>query len=89
MNVRYAPAFLHDLLSLPPKVRERVAALVLDAAPLCQTTRDLPGCKPVYGHLNLYRIRMGDFRIAFRHEDDGAVFLRALKREEIQLPLGN
>lgn len=87
MNVRYAKFFMEDLARLPQKVRERVTALTLDSAPLQQSIFDIPGCKPVYGHSALYRIKMGDYRVAFRFNDETATFLRVISRENIELPL--
>jgi len=64
--LRIHPVALGQLANLPPGVRDRLEERIdqLPQAPRPQ------GCKPLHGRLSgLWRIRVGDWRIAYEVDD--------------------
>ena len=63
------PAAQRELRSLPKsirtRIRNRIDALLIDPRP--------PGVKKLRGFKNLYRIRVGVYRVIYRIEDDRLV----------------
>lgn len=53
-----------DLLQ---RIRETIRSLADDPRP--------PGCKKLAGHADLYRVRVGDWRISYAVEDDRLIVL--------------
>lgn len=49
------------------RIREKISSLATDPRP--------PGCKKLVGHDNLYRVRVGDWRISYAVEDDRLIVL--------------
>ena len=49
------------------RIREKIWDLATDPRP--------PGCKKLAGHDNLYRVRVGDWRISYAVEDDRMIVL--------------
>jgi mRNA interferase RelE/StbE len=76
-------SFLRDLRKLSDedvqkKVRE--AILAVEAA---TDLRDTPNLKKLSGSGPYFRIRIGDYRIGMRVEDDLVTFVRVLHRRDI------
>ena len=49
------------------RIREKISSLATDPRP--------SGCKKLVGHDNLYRVRVGDWRISYAVEDDRLIIL--------------
>jgi mRNA interferase RelE/StbE len=49
------------------RIREKIRTLAADPRP--------PGCKKLAGYDNLYRVRVGDWRISYAVEDDRLIVL--------------
>ena len=49
------------------RIREKISSLATDPRP--------PSCKKLVGHDNLYRVRVGDWRISYAVEDDRLIVL--------------
>jgi mRNA interferase RelE/StbE len=49
------------------RIREKIWSLAEDPRP--------PGCKKLAGYDNLYRVRVGDWRISYAVEDDQLIVL--------------
>jgi mRNA interferase RelE/StbE len=83
VKTSFTGSFLRDLRKLPDDdVREqvRVAILAVEAA---SDLRSLPNLKKLSGGGPYYRIRIGDYRIGMRIEDDVVTFVRVLPRKDI------
>ena len=48
-----------------------------------QNLKDIPNLKKLSGYKNVYRIRVGEYRIGLYVEEDTIVFARILPRKEI------
>ena len=70
-SVVLKPAAVRDLRKLPEDIRRRVAgqidALSWDPQP--------PGAEALQGERNLYRIRVGDYRLIYQIENKALVVL--------------
>lgn len=83
MKTAFTSSFLRDVRKLPDDgVREQVrdAILVVEAAP---DLRSVPNLKKLSGGGPYYRIRLGDYRLGIRFEEDVVTFVRVLPRKDI------
>ena len=64
-EVRFLPSARRDFGALPARDRARVDAAILT---LAESPRP-PRCKKIVGEENLYRIRVGMFRVLYRIKD--------------------
>jgi len=62
----FKPRARRDLAKLPPSIRERVAVAIDQLASQPRP----PGCKKLAGRDELWRIRVGDYRIVYQIHDD-------------------
>jgi mRNA interferase RelE/StbE len=65
------PAAEKQIAKLPTAIRKRIYA-ALDS--LCEQPRPR-GCKKLKGEDNLWRIRVGDYRVVYTIEDDQLIVL--------------
>ena len=70
-TVDFRPAARRQFLRLTPEVqsrlRPRIDALAEDPRP--------PGCKKLQGQENLWRIRIGDYRVVYRIQETRLIIL--------------
>ena len=80
-NIEFAPAVARQVGSIPRKQQMRIAskidALASDPRP--------PGCVKLKGSEDIYRIRVGDYRILYQVRDEALLVLvvKVGKREII------
>lgn len=70
-EVRFRPSARKELDKLPNELFARIAPRIDQ---LAQTPRP-PGLTKLSGHQNLYRIRVGDYRIVYEVPDDQRVVI--------------
>jgi mRNA interferase RelE/StbE len=70
-QVQYSPRAVRDLENLPQKVARRIAT---KADALGDNPRP-PGVMKMEGEANLYRIRVGNYRIIYQIRDNALVVL--------------
>jgi mRNA interferase RelE/StbE len=83
VKTAFTGSFLRDVRKLPDDaVREQVrdAILMVEAAP---DLRSVPNLKKLSGGGSYYRIRLGDYRIGMRVDEDVISFIRVLPRKDI------
>lgn len=83
MKTTFLNSFLRDVRKLPDDaIREQVrdAILSVEAAP---DLRSIANLKKLSGGGPYYRIRLGDYRIGVRVEEDVVTFVRVLPRKNI------
>lgn len=69
--IEYGPGVEKDMLRLPRAVVARV-----DKAILALADEPRPhGCKKLAAHKNLYRVRVGDWRIVYEINDDHRIII--------------
>jgi mRNA interferase RelE/StbE len=64
-EILYSPGARRDLHKLPPGALRRIDPKILA---LAQEPRP-PGCKKLVGSIDMYRIRVGDYRVVYRIDD--------------------
>jgi mRNA interferase RelE/StbE len=85
-RIEFAPAAIRQLRSLPAKIqvriRTRVEALGSDPRPA--------GCRKLRGADDIYRVRVGDYRLLYQVRDDVLLVLvvSVRKREDVYKRLG-
>ena len=83
MKVEFRSSFLKDVKALrgrPLKERIKAAIAQVESAPSLQEIRNL---KKLRGGPDLYRIRIGDYRLGLACEAGTVIFVRCLHRREI------
>lgn len=82
MKIIADKSFAKDLLKLEKKQKQEVVNLIQSLKQI-ETVSEISGIKKLSGFKNLYRIRLGNFRIGFRLEKDKIILIRILHRKDI------
>lgn len=82
MKYDYENSYLRDAKKLPESLREPLQNVILSVKE-AKTLKDIPNLKKLSGYNNVYRIRIGDYRIGLYTEGDILIFARILPRKEI------
>lgn len=82
MKYDYENSYLRDAKKLPESLREPLQNVILSVKE-AKTLKDIPNLKKLSGYNNVYRIRIGDYRIGLYIEGDILIFARILPRKEI------
>lgn len=82
MKYDYENSYLRDAKKLPESLREPIQNVILSVKE-AKTLKDIPKLKKLSGYNNVYRIRIGDYRIGLYVEGDILIFARILPRKEI------
>lgn len=83
MKTEYLPTFVKDLKALKSTpVYTTIKNLAFQDIIACQNLSDISNLKKLKGEDNVYRIRVGDYRIGFFVKDDTITFSRVLHRRE-------
>lgn len=84
MQVEYLPSFIKDLKSLKSNpAYQRIKALTFDEIPASDSLEKINNVKKLKNEDNVYRIRVGDYRIGFFFENETIIFARVRHRKEI------
>ncbi len=75
-------SFLKDLSSLSSKEKKKVEVL-LNNLKKANDLSEVPKIKKIRGYKTLYRIRLGDFRIGIRYQNQTLILIRILRRKDI------
>ena len=83
MNVTFTNSFLKDLR----KIKERALAMrvkeVIESIEQAPTFQEIADLKQLKGSTGYYRIRIGDYRIGLRVDDETITLVRFLHRKEV------
>ncbi len=83
MTVEYDRKFIKDFQVVPEYIQEAFSELNT-AIEEALTIRELPQCKRLTNKGDIYRIRLGDYRVTFSLKDNSTVeFRRILSRGQI------
>ncbi len=82
MQIEIKRSFLKDLKKLPITVQQSALEL-LDALEQVTHPCELTHCKKIQGTPEHYRIRIGDYRVGLRVENDILFIVRCLHRKSI------
>jgi mRNA interferase RelE/StbE len=83
MNILVNKAFLKELTKIPKKERLRVEKLVFEDVENYSHLTQIPNIGKLKGYSNYYKIRIGDYRIGLKYNDDTLIFERILHRKDI------
>ncbi len=70
-KILFKPSAVKQGKKLPTKIQNRIR----EAIDKLKTEPRKVGCKKLRGEVNLYRIRVGDYRIVYEIEDDRLIIL--------------
>ncbi len=82
MNLEISKAFVRDVESLPMHTKKMILE-VINQIQAAKTPHEIHDCLKLKGADDLYRIRMGNYRITFENHDSIAILKRALPRGKI------
>ncbi len=82
MNLEISKAFVKDVEILPGQTKRMILS-VIEEIQAARTLYDLTDCKKLQGVEDLYRIRMGNYRITFEYLASSVILKRVLPRGKI------
>ncbi len=83
MKVEFRSSFLKDVKALRDKsLKERIKAAMAQVE-LAPSLQEIHNLKKLKGGSDLYRIRIGDYRLGLVCEEGTVTFVRCLHRREI------
>jgi mRNA interferase RelE/StbE len=83
MKTDFAQSFARDLRRLPDtSIRRRVQQAIERIEEASRLT-EVPNVEKIQGQSDFYRLRVGDYRLGFRLDEQAVVFLRCLHRREV------
>jgi mRNA interferase RelE/StbE len=82
VNLEIRKSFQKDALKLPAPAQAQLAK-VIDNLSRAKKLSELTSCKKLTGFKNVYRLRMGEYRIGFIFENETIELVRVLGRKEI------
>ena len=84
IDVKYGERFLKDLKVLKSTpVFDKIHQLCFEELPNYQDTREIKNLKKIQGYEEFYRIKLGDYRVGLRIENNTLFLMRVLHRKEI------
>ncbi|MFN0037079.1 MAG: type II toxin-antitoxin system RelE family toxin [Saprospiraceae bacterium] len=84
LDIEYASRFVKDLKGLRgTPAFQKIKDLCFETIPNMDSLEEIPHFAKMEGHENYYRIRVSDYRIGVKIEEDVFVFMRVLHRKEI------
>ena len=85
MNVSFKPSFIKDFQDLPVDAKRAVKRICLIIFPKLKNLFDFREykIKPIKGFKGYYRIKLVDFRLGFKKENNSVIFMRVKHRKDI------
>jgi len=84
MTIEYSARFIKDLKALKGTPSfEKIKTLAFEFVTTIDLPDQIPHFSKLEGYDQYYRIRIGDYRIGVKIEDDTFIFMCALHRKEI------
>ncbi|MGM0531665.1 MAG: type II toxin-antitoxin system RelE family toxin [Bacteroidota bacterium] len=83
VEIKVNKKFLKELAALPVKTRQKAEKLTFEEIPSCKNINDIPNIQKLSGYKNYYRIRLGQYRIGLRYEENTLIFERIMHRGKI------
>ncbi len=82
MNLEISRAFVRDVELMPVHVKRMVLAVIQEIRE-AKTPYHINDCSKLKGAEDLFRIRMGNYRITFEYSESSVILKRALPRGKI------
>ena len=85
MQVLFKQSFVKDFKVLPQEVKREVKKVCVEVFPKIKSLQELSqyDVKQLNGFKNYYRIKLGNYRIGFKKENNAITFMRVLDRKDI------
>jgi len=83
MIVRIDKSFQKDVNKINDAKLKLGIAEIIESIQNLQDFSSIKNLKKLTGHTDLYRVRLGDYRIGLRYSDQEFTFIRFLHRKEI------
>ena len=85
MQVYFKPSFIRDFKKLPTDIAEEVKAVCFGIFPKINSLPELVEypLRKMRGFKFYYRIKLRQFRIGFKKENNEVIFMRVLPRKDI------
>jgi len=83
MNVEFKGSFLKDLKKIKEKQLQSQIRELIDKVETAGNMTELENVKKLSGSDTYYRIRLGDYRVGLKIENETVCFVRFLHRKDI------
>ena len=85
MDIFFKPSFVKDFKKLPKGTKADVRKICTEDFLIAKNLTEIRqiDIKLIRGFKNYFRIRIGDYRIGFKKEDQSVVFMRVKHRKDI------
>jgi mRNA interferase RelE/StbE len=83
MKTAFRASFLNDVKKLREGKVQRAVAAAISNVEQANSLDQIRALKRLSGHHEYFRIRVGDWRIGLRVENDLVTFVRCLNRREV------
>lgn len=83
MNLVYERTFLKDVKAIGDATIRRKIETIISSFRNAQNIGELKSVKKLKGHMNAYRIRIGDYRLGFIAEGETITIVRVMHRANI------
>ena len=85
MKVVFKPSFLKELDKLPFEINRAVQEICFTIFPRAKNLSQIHDIdiKPLKGYKHYYRIRIGNYRVGFKHLNGTVMFIIVLHRKDI------
>jgi len=85
MDIFFKPSFIKDFKKLPKGTKADVRKICSEDFLIAKNLTEIRqiDIKLIRGFKNYFRIRIGDYRIGFKKEDQSVVFMRVKHRKDI------
>lgn len=83
MKVKYWPTFEKDVRAIAERGVRRQLEQALETLYAAKDLRDVPNVRKLQGGEDMYRIRVGEYRIGLQLSGDTVVLIRFLPRKDV------
>ncbi len=83
MKVEFRESFLRDLKKIKDKKIRKEVKRIIDELESGFSQYNIKEIKKITGYKDLYRIKMGDYRIGIKKDKERLIFVRILHRKDI------
>ena len=85
MDIFFKPSFIKDFKKLPKNIKADVRKICSEDFLIAKDLMEIRqvDIKLIKGFKNYFRVRIGDYRIGFKKEDQSVVFMRVKHRKDI------
>lgn len=83
MKIEVRKSFEKDISNLSDKKLAETLLILIDQLEKCQSLSEIRHLKKMTGKGNYYRIRLGNYRVGLKAENESVLLLRFMHRKDI------